>query len=957
MGGTLKTIINYWRRAVSGEARLNSLGPLERCVARSNGLIISSQSSELSLSYLHRRPRISRLAPRLRVVTLVAAGLSLSGTISGSPAPRDVLNPVPVATNLQPYWVRAGQGAITLTVSGSNLLTNSIVYFGEVARPTIYVSATELSASIPASDLSSRGVASIKVITPPPGGGESSALDFRILSAMPATVYVDDDYRQWPADARVSFPDNGATGEHIVGYDAFGTVQGGIDAVVVSGVVRVAAGTYSEHVTIGKSLSLSGPNAGRAGADPGRSAEAELVMDIDDPESTPVIAVEASDVTIEGLLIDGANTNCAGGYSGQGTRLNAAAGVQNGVYDLGLADFDHLTVRNCLIRNVSYDGIYLDRADYLTQSSAYNLVVSNKFENMWEGLLTYGVETVIEGNTFTNLVHGLSVHAGLLPVPSDFEPRIASNHLTIGEWFPEEIPVTNAPGIWINNRRAKTTLQVVGNRIDTPIPAPVGRRLIGFYALNIGGDSSVNFQSNEIHGSGHCNLGAFVAGCPAPAAVRFVGNILGGIKGVGVLARTRDWTWGAGDCALVVSNVSIELASAVTGVGVQVCQDSECPTNSVNVAFVGDSTVRSAAVGLQVIGRNAGLVIRNNAAPVAGNAIGMEIDGGKATIENNNLEGNTVAAIHVLNQAVVDAGNCRGLNLTGLGPSAGQNRFNGYFGTTAKAIINSSSNGPAVSAQNNDFGAIAGQNIGDALIGSVDYSQVGPLLLGCPEGMEALACRGDVQPAANDLPSFIALGGSVSASAASVVSADRIVTNGHGRITITRAYTITDDFCSKTGRCEQCFQVIKSAPPAIVCPGPIVTIVDAGKPYATVNFAVSAADACGEVGVTTAPWVSGDHFPLGTNWIVATATDDTGWQSTCSFCITVTDRPVLSVPELVGASCQLTVQGVAGTNVVLEVSQDLVQWTPLQTNQVPFLYTETNDCRLTGRFFRARYDP
>jgi len=631
-------------------------------------------------------------------------------------------------------------------------------------------------------------------------------------SSGPADVYVDDDYRQKLPGTPVDFPDRGVPGDHTVGLDAFGTVQEGVEAVATGGCVKVAAGTYVEHITINKSLILSGPNADRAGADPGREPEAQLIMDIDDPENTPVIAVEADQVTIEGLCIDGANTNHSGGYLGRGARLNAAAGVQNGVYNLGLADFDHLTVRNCLIRNVSYDGIYLDRFDYLATSSAYNYIVSNKFENTWEGLLTYAVDTVIEGNTITNVVHGLSLHAGMVPVPSDFVPRVVSNHLTIAEWFPEEMPITNAPGIWINYRRAATPLAVAGNRIDTPTAAPPGKRILGLYALNVDDGARLDFIGNEVHGSGHCDFGAFVAKCSQREGVRIVGGILEGIQGIGVLASTRDWTWGSGDCSITLSNVSIQLASADGGIGVQAWQDSETPTNTVGVVFVGDSTVRGAAVGIQAVGQNASLLVRSNAAPVAGNAIGIEIDGGKAAIESNDLAGNTVAAIRVLNQALVDAGNCSGLNLTGLGSSAGHNRFSGYLGGTAKAIVNASASGPAVSAQDNDFGAIAGQNISDALVGLVEYSQAGALLVSCPVVMGALSCLGDLPPAADSLLAFVAQGGSVSASAASVSAADQVTTNGPGWLTVTRSYSVTDAFCGKTGQCDQNFQVVTDRP-------------------------------------------------------------------------------------------------------------------------------------------------
>jgi len=45
---------------------------------------------------------------------------------------------------------------------------------------------------------------------------------------------------------------------HYVGYDAFGTIQGGVNALAPGGTVAVAAGTFSERVTIAKALNLAG---------------------------------------------------------------------------------------------------------------------------------------------------------------------------------------------------------------------------------------------------------------------------------------------------------------------------------------------------------------------------------------------------------------------------------------------------------------------------------------------------------------------------------------------------------------------------------------------------------------------------------------------------------------------------------------------------------------------------
>jgi len=90
------------------------------------------------------------------------------------------LNPVPVATSLSPSSVMAGASALTLTVTGSRFLATSVVRWNGVNRPTTFVSATQLQASIGAADVAAAGTANVTVFTPAPGGGTSNSLSFTI---------------------------------------------------------------------------------------------------------------------------------------------------------------------------------------------------------------------------------------------------------------------------------------------------------------------------------------------------------------------------------------------------------------------------------------------------------------------------------------------------------------------------------------------------------------------------------------------------------------------------------------------------------------------------------------------------------------------------------------------------------------------------------------------------------
>ena len=87
----------------------------------------------------------------------------------------------PMLTLLSPNSVIAGGPAFTLTLTGTNFTPDSVVRWNGGDRPTTFVSATQLQAMIPASDIAAAGTASVTVFAP--GGGLSGALSFTINPA------------------------------------------------------------------------------------------------------------------------------------------------------------------------------------------------------------------------------------------------------------------------------------------------------------------------------------------------------------------------------------------------------------------------------------------------------------------------------------------------------------------------------------------------------------------------------------------------------------------------------------------------------------------------------------------------------------------------------------------------------------------------------------------------------
>ena len=92
----------------------------------------------------------------------------------------------PAIGTLSQSSAAAGNAAVTLAVTGTNLLPCSTVQWTNISSAkstlaTTYVSATQITATIPASDFLAIGTTQVAVVTPGPGGGTSTNVPFTIV--------------------------------------------------------------------------------------------------------------------------------------------------------------------------------------------------------------------------------------------------------------------------------------------------------------------------------------------------------------------------------------------------------------------------------------------------------------------------------------------------------------------------------------------------------------------------------------------------------------------------------------------------------------------------------------------------------------------------------------------------------------------------------------------------------
>ena len=122
--------------------------------------------------------------------TLETAGpqtiTATAGSVSGKSTTITVVakaSPVPLVYQpLSPAAVVPGGAAFTLTVNGTDFVSGAQVNWNGSALTTTFVNESELTASVPASDIASVNTASVAVVNPSPGGGKSNAVFFEVTN-------------------------------------------------------------------------------------------------------------------------------------------------------------------------------------------------------------------------------------------------------------------------------------------------------------------------------------------------------------------------------------------------------------------------------------------------------------------------------------------------------------------------------------------------------------------------------------------------------------------------------------------------------------------------------------------------------------------------------------------------------------------------------------------------------
>lgn len=136
---------------------------------------------------------------------------------------------------------------------------------------------------------------------------------------------------------------------------ACATIQAAIGKASAGDTINIASGNYTENIVIDKSLTLAGAGASSTTIVPAISAPAPCSGgSLCGGAASNIILVQADDVTIHDMTLDGDNPALTGGIDIAGANIDA----RNGVIKNTTLTFNGLDVYNTTVKNIYLRGIY-----------------------------------------------------------------------------------------------------------------------------------------------------------------------------------------------------------------------------------------------------------------------------------------------------------------------------------------------------------------------------------------------------------------------------------------------------------------------------------------------------------------------------------------------------------------------------------------------------------------------
>lgn len=321
------------------------------------------------------------------------------------------------------------------------------------------------------------------------------------------------------------------------------TIQHSVDTACPGDTIHIAGGTYTENVAVTKALTLAGAGAATTTVRPALSAPNPCVgSSLCGGTASNIILVQASDVTIQGLTLDGDNTSLTSGVVRGGADVDARNGI---IVDFTLGTFDNLVVHDVTVRNIYLRGVYASSGG--TFDFHDNTIQNVQGEDASIAMFNFGGSGIMARNTV-----------------SGANDAVSSNH-SRGVQFLDNVITASASGVHTDNAGdgGGTADILQGNTVTNCTPNGYGVWVfVPYLAPTVQGNSVTN-----------CAVGLAAFGTGAAVTTVFTDNVVNGASlagSTGVLVTTDQVGFGSG-------NVSTSFTgNTITGntVGVDVEQQA-----------------------------------------------------------------------------------------------------------------------------------------------------------------------------------------------------------------------------------------------------------------------------------------------------------------------------------------------------------------------------------------------
>ena len=490
---------------------------------------------------------------------------------------------------------------------------------------------------------------------------------------LPAIVYVDDD---WVSVPNGQDPDGGGPATEM-GYDAFATMQGGVNGVANPGTVIVYAGNYPEAVTVNKSLTINGAKAGQNAntrfaafvpgpngpkADP--AVESILTAAATDPNSgaNDTLHVMANNVSFNGFVVDGNNPSLpqGGAVVVGGINTDSRRAIQTEDAAGNPFPANNLAVSYNIMQNFSQRGVELipGTASNTAPATSGNVITQNLVRNFGLDGIVMAFNAYADVTFNTVVTNDFPTEAGIwvqdfLNTGTPHTMNIANNTVTVGQ--------DNFGGIWVN--------------------------LAYLAAVNIN-DNTVNAAAGVTSGDDF-TYGIYVTSLRPGTTAQLNGNTVGASGGEfdrGIAL----WNIGTSPTTTTVKDGSVK--RSVDGISLVYNDANFGAAGSSSTANVSGMTVSESQVGVVVDATGSGantvtLTATNStlSGNTAANGGGITSTGtggvASTTVTNSTLSGNSPSGASILLQdasltvgnTIFNTGNS-GTNISALGTSVVSSR-------------------------------------------------------------------------------------------------------------------------------------------------------------------------------------------------------------------------------------------------------------------------------------------